>query len=331
MPRTKRALNPNQNGAGFYHVINRTVAGDFLFQDAEKEEFTRLMRKTAAYCGIKILTHVVMSNHYHILIEVPVRKPMSEAEVLQRVKAQVSAQRHAAIVREIARLRKCAGERAVAIHLKRITDRMYSLSGFMHALNQAMSEWYNRTHHRFGPLWSGRFKSVIVEGKELALLFMATYIDLNPVRAGIVADPKDYRWCGYGEAVAGRKPAREALTRLLSGHGRAKTWAAAAPQYRKLMFLRGEETATRHGLAREKVVEVLARGGELAIWELLHCRIRYLTDGLAIGSRAFLDAVFAGNRGLFGKRRASGPRPMKGGAAWQGLMTLRDLRLTPIS
>ncbi len=83
MPRTKRALNPNQNGAGFYHVINRTVAGEFLFQDAEKEEFTRLMRKTAAYCGIKILTHVVMSNHYHILIEVPVRKPLSEEDMLR--------------------------------------------------------------------------------------------------------------------------------------------------------------------------------------------------------------------------------------------------------
>ncbi|MFO1532026.1 MAG: transposase [Kiritimatiellia bacterium] len=281
--------------------------------------------------GSRILTHVVMSNHYHILIEVPVRKPMTEAEVLQRVKAQVSAQRHAAIVREIAQLRKSAGERAVAIRLKRITDRMYSLSGFMHALNQAMSEWYNRTHHRFGPLWSGRFKSVIVEGDELALLSMATYIDLNPVRAGIVPDPKDYRWCGYGEAVAGQEPAQAALTRLLSGHGCATTWAAAAPRYRELMFVKGEETGARRGLSRAVVVETLARGGELTIWELLHCRIRYLTDGVAFGSRAFLDEVFAGNRGLFGKRRATGPRPMKGGAAWQGLMTLRDLRLSPIS
>ena len=40
---------------------------------------------------------------------------------------------------------------------------------------------------------------------------MASYIDLNPVRAGIVKDPADYRWSGYGEAVAGKKAAREGL------------------------------------------------------------------------------------------------------------------------
>ncbi|MFO1524047.1 MAG: transposase [Kiritimatiellia bacterium] len=71
MPKTARILHPNPDGSGFYHVINRTVANDFLFQDAEKEEFTRLMRKTAAFTGIEILTHVVMSNHYHILLDVP--------------------------------------------------------------------------------------------------------------------------------------------------------------------------------------------------------------------------------------------------------------------
>ncbi len=36
---------------------------------------------------------------------------------------------------------------------------------------------------------------------------MAAYIDLNPVRAGLVSDPKDYRWCGYGEAVGGHEGA----------------------------------------------------------------------------------------------------------------------------
>ncbi|KAB2648575.1 MAG: hypothetical protein DVB27_00390 [Verrucomicrobia bacterium] len=40
---------------------------------------------------------------------------------------------------------------------------------------------------------------------------MAAYIDLNPVRADIVSDPKDYRWCGYGAAVAGVKAERTGL------------------------------------------------------------------------------------------------------------------------
>jgi hypothetical protein len=46
---------------------------------------------------------------------------------------------------------------------------------------------------------------VFVEGSEHALSAMSVYIDLNAVRAGIVKDPKDYRYCGYGEAVAGNR------------------------------------------------------------------------------------------------------------------------------
>ncbi|MFO1530645.1 MAG: hypothetical protein U1F77_13170 [Kiritimatiellia bacterium] len=83
---------------------------------------------------------------------------------------------------------------------------MYNLSAFMQSLNQAMSEWFNRRYRRIGPLWAGRFTNVLVEAADHVLLAMAAYIDLNPVRAGIVNDPKDYRWSGYGEAVAGRPP-----------------------------------------------------------------------------------------------------------------------------
>ena len=105
MAKTKRALNPN-NGIGFYHVINRTVGREFLLQAEEKEEFTRLLRKAATYSGIEIVTHVVMSNHYHALIEVPARRELSEPEILARVQAQVGAERYTAICREVAQLRK---------------------------------------------------------------------------------------------------------------------------------------------------------------------------------------------------------------------------------
>jgi putative transposase len=333
MPKSKRALSPD-NGSGYYHVITRTVAGEFLFKEREKDEFTRLMRKAAAFSGIEILTHVVMSNHYHILIFVPPRVELSEAEVLRRVQAQVSAEHYNVMLREIAQLRRMggqAGEKAVAERLALITRRMYSLAGFMHTLNQSMSEWFNREHNRFGPLWSGRFKSVVLEGSDQTLLAAATYIDLNPVRAGMVSDPKDYRWSGYGEAVAGRNLAQAGLTRLIAMRGSATMWAAAAPQYRRHLFVRGEKTEERRGIVREKVVEVLIKGGELSLAELLHCRVRYFSYGVAIGSRAFLSRVFEANRSLFGKRRKDGPRPMKGGAAWAGLMTLRELRLAPIS
>jgi putative transposase len=87
------------------------------------------------------------------------------------------------------------------------------VSVFMQELKKRFTWWYNKRVGRKGPLWEDRFKSVLVENDETVLLTMAAYIDLNPVHAGLVKDPKDYRWSGYGEAVAGNKARRVGLMR----------------------------------------------------------------------------------------------------------------------
>jgi hypothetical protein len=93
--------------------------------------------------------------------------------------------------------------------------RMWNVSAFMKVLKQRFTQWFNGRHQRKGTLWEDRFRSVLVEGEWRALQTMAAYIDLNPVRAHLCDDPKDYRWCGYAEAVAGGKQAREALQWLV--------------------------------------------------------------------------------------------------------------------
>ena len=80
-------------------------------------------------------------------------------------------------------------------------DRLFDLSIFIKELKGRFAQWYNRRHGRYGVLWAERFKSVLLEGGE-ALAAVAAYIELNPVRAGLCADPKDYRYCGYAEALA---------------------------------------------------------------------------------------------------------------------------------
>ena len=66
-----------------------------------------------------------------------------------------------------------------------------------------------------GHLWESRFKSVLLEGSRETLIKVCAYVDLNAVRAGLVEDPKDYRWCGYVEALAGVGSAREGLQHLV--------------------------------------------------------------------------------------------------------------------
>jgi len=82
----------------------------------------------------------------------------------------------------------------------RFTYRMHDLSEFMKGFMQRSTHWHNWAHPRKDRLWEDRFKSVIVEDG-VACKTMAAYIDLNPVRAGMVKDPADYRWSSYGEAI----------------------------------------------------------------------------------------------------------------------------------
>ena len=119
-----------------------------------------------------------------------------------------------------------------------------------------------------------RFKSVIVEDG-VAAKTMAAYIDLNPVRAGMVEDPAEYRWSSYGEAMGGGakgngKKARAGLVRALRAHkggeADAALWANdVSREYRKILLSGAEgKTAERVGRDGKTVVKTLRKGMKAA-------------------------------------------------------------------
>jgi len=63
-------------------------------------------------------------------------------------------------------------------------------------LGQRYVQYVNRTYHRSGTLWEGRFRSCLV-GEEAYFFGCHRYIEMNPVRAGMVAHPAEYRWSSY--------------------------------------------------------------------------------------------------------------------------------------
>lgn len=67
------------------------------------------------------------------------------------------------------------------------------LSGLMQALGRRYTQSYNYFHKHTGTVWEGRYKSTVVQSDRYLLACMA-YIDLNPVRAGLVTDAADYAW-----------------------------------------------------------------------------------------------------------------------------------------
>lgn len=66
----------------------------------------------------------------------------------------------------------------------------------MQSLGRRYVQYANRFYRRTGSLWEGRYKSSVVQA-ESYLLACQRYIELNPVRAGMVADPAQYRWSSY--------------------------------------------------------------------------------------------------------------------------------------
>ena len=333
-----RAARVKTEGPGYYHIMSRIIERRMVMGEKEKEKFRKMMRAVSEFCGVQVLTYAALDNHFHLLVHVPVAEPIDDVEFSRRLGLVYSREVVKAVTGSLKEIRKNGSAEGAEQYKKQFTYRMYEVSEFMKMLKQRYSQWYNRRENRRGPLWEQRFKSILVEGSEKAITTMAAYIDLNAIRAGIVEDPKDYRFCGYGEAVAGNKVAREGLLRVMQAFGwKGTDWRAVGAAYRKYLFQRGEEsgvteagTATKPGISRERVQQVVAENGKLSLADALRCKVRYFTDGMALGSKEFVDDVFKKHRDQFGAKRKNGARAMKW-SEWGGLCTARDLRLEVVS
>ena len=343
----------------FYHCISRVVDRRFVLGADEKEKFRALMRIYERFSGCRAVSYCLMDNHFHILLEVPrmAEGGLSDGELLRRLAAIYSEAFVAGVAAELAEARQqvadgLADEEVVVkrIH-ERFSYRMHDLGEFMKGLLQRYTQWHNRKHSRTGRLWEDRFKSVIVEDG-FAARTIAAYIDLNPVRAGIVKDPAEYRWSSYGEAIGGGtkshgKTARAGLVRAWGAHqgmaADAGLWAGTVSRnYRKLLMTGAVEKSREEGVRDGKVVRKVVRkgiskaeaeqgggaDGEIPFATMLRCRIRYFSDGAVIGSRAFVDEAFSRSRERFGANRRNGARRMRGSAAPASgmLWSFRDLR-----
>jgi putative transposase len=340
--RRARWLAPWKDSAtkpAIYHCISRVVDRRFVLGDAEREKFRTFMRMQENFSGCRLLAYCVMSNHFHLLLEVPPmpQSGIADDELLERLRAIHTEAFVAVVAKDLAEARAAGHARRVEEIHARFTYRMHSLSEFMKTLLQRFTRWFNRTHERGGTLWEERFKSVIVESG-IAARTMAAYIDLNPVRAGMKADPADYRWSSYGEAVGGGakgngKKAREGLVRACMSHEgagfEAEKWREVSRIYRNMM---GYALERKAGRAKEEDAQEDETGGRhpaLRMTTMLRQRVRYFTDGAVIGSKEFVNEAFAGARERFGPKRRDGARRMRGGGSPAAgvLWSARDLRL----
>ncbi len=336
--RGKRILGVDREN--YYHCVSRIVDRRLVLGDREKRVFRDILGRVAGFCGVECVTYCVMGNHFHLLVAVgdgghgefvdAARDGALDGELCRRVGRLYGKDAGVKLGNEIAKLREAGGDEAAWALLEPLVARMDSLAVFMKEVKWRFSAWYNGENNRVGTLWESRFRSVLVEGSGEALAATAAYIDLNPVRAGLVADPKDSRFCGYAEALGGSMSAQEGLRRVVAPGGSGIGIAEVLARYRRLLFGRGRQrrddsgALIRRGFSAEAADSVESVGGTLPLVSLLRCRVRYLTEGAAVGSREFLDRLMEGRRELFPDCRTVSGKPMRGGD-WGTLHAVRDL------
>lgn len=106
----------------------------------------------------------------------------------------------------LALIAECAKRHAVALHSYVLMNNHFhllatpegegGLPAMMQGVGRRYAQYFNKRHQRTGTLWEGRYRATLVQAERYLLACMA-YIDLNPVRAGLVVHPADYRWSSY--------------------------------------------------------------------------------------------------------------------------------------
>ena len=174
------------------------------------------------------------------------------------------------------------------VHLLVSADRSESPGALMKALGQRYVQYFNRTYRRSGTLWEGRYRSCLTQAEDY-LLACQRYIELNPVRAGMVAHPADYPWSSYRANAQGEEDALVTPHEIYLGLGATEARRLAA--YRELF-----RSELEPGLVEQ---------------------IRQASNGnFALGSARFADeiAVVLGRRVTPGKsgRPRKQPEPQSG-------------------
>lgn len=288
-----RLLRKKIVGQGaYYHLYNRVCGpvGELPFTDLDKERAFHMLADLSEFFLIELISAVWMGNHFHLICFVPGNPPSAE-ETARRYNAYYDEKK--APLDSKLNLEKC----------DLVARQMVDVSEFMRFFQQGYTRYINRTHRRRGSLWGDRFKSSVLEGSREALWNGVKYAELNPVRAGMVEDPADYRFCSWGRYCgSGKHPFYENFCKHMRGvaelhTGRELSDEEVLSEFRgELARIRAWEAdqdrqldskgRTKASVAAEKARK---RGDSMPIRFLR--RTRYWTDGAVIGSKAFVQNI----------------------------------------
>ena len=295
------------DGEAYYHVMSRCALQKYLLGGAEvKEMFLKILGRAERFSGVEVANYCVMDNHFHLLVKVPGREEVDDAELDRRIEALYGPVKAERIFRRWKALRKAGNPAAEESERAALRRRMYDISEFVKTFKQRFSLWYcSNIDNVEGTIWQGAFHSVLVEGSHDALGAVSAYITLNPVRAHMVDDASKYVWSGYGAACAGDRRARAALlSTSLGDAGADEKWEAYVSRLEMEAVDGGEAAAPVGGDERQAP----GHGGAVVRIKLREMRLkdRNISRGMAFGSKDFVKARI----GEYSRTGKAGTKPV---------------------
>ncbi len=275
-------------GGAYYHLCGRVAGVKGKYPLADKRcrrqilEFIKFFSKV--YC-LDVMGFCILGNHYHLVVYMEPTREMSRKELRFRAEFLYKAP---------------VLDGWLEANWKRFHARIFDVSELMRSLQSKIARWYNATHNRRGRFWADRFKSVLLED-EKAVLDCLLYIELNPVRAGIVTRPEAYE----GSSLYYREIKDDKWMTPITEITRRPKRASALRDYKACIYYRGSvPTKKNQAVISKRVLEQEEARG-FATPGLFSKRVRHITDGIVIGSEAFVKEKLdrLRERGLYLRRK----------------------------
>jgi REP element-mobilizing transposase RayT len=300
-----------ENEVGWYHLCAR-VAGWldwFPFEDRiARQKLLETIRKYLAVYGCDAAGFCLMGNHYHLVARFRPFCILSREELYERARL---------LYRDP---NQVLGSRQ---QWQRFNRRIFDVSEFMRNVQQSYTKWYNRRYHRRGSLWGERFKSVILGGQP-SILETLLYVELNPVRAGLVERPEDWQWGSAAVRTLSQDDWLIPLEELIP----AVPCTRLSADYRALLYQRGAVAAKPGTGTIPLPILRLEEARGFSQPGAYRRRLRFFSDGLFLGTRIQVQDWLTEllRRGHYARRRHT----IRQKVDQANFHTLREQRTIPL-
>ena len=294
MPRIARMIVAG--APAIYHVISRTALDGYVIGEEEKDQLLEIIKRLSAVYFTDVFGFCLMGNHFHLLARIHPGDGYSDEEIKKRLNLYYNKDK-----------KRISDKGQIAF----LREKWASLPEYIREIKQDFSRFYNKLHNRKGFFWSERFKSVILDEGDTLIHCMA-YVDLNPVRAGIVKHPEKYRWCSIGYHMQTRNRGRF-LSLDLGSKAFGKNKKARLAYYRRFLNEKGSLNMKK----KDK-----KNGLGIDPGDRFRNRNRYFSDSGIIGKKEFVEDLYKDFSHHFFSKHEKKPKTIRG---MKGIYSLKRL------